>query len=492
MTNRVLPAAFLAVFLCIGMAAADEAVVTGRVFLDGNANGARDQGEEGLAGVGVTDGVAYEVSGADGSFTLALGADPVLSQGGVPIVSMSTPSGYRATTPWFARIERPPAFVEFGLAARVQTLPFVFVHGTDPHVPRGGEHMFLDFRRDLAELRSALEFCILTGDLVHLGDNQPEAEVVRQFDLLEAGLAGFPLPFFCVPGNHDIVGVRAPNLWDKRNPLHGYGAYTRRVGPFRWSFGYAGIHFAGVDFNQLADGQWKWGVPQSAVDWLEKDLARVPAGARIFVFLHFPIGVEALQKVLEKYNVAQIFHGHDHVDAARKFGSVPCVSSASLSQIFGDRDRSPGYRLVRVTESGIDTFFRTTRAPHALTLDVPRHNSVLATEVRGAIFDPAGALGALTVTVGEEQHAATLQRGPFWSRFAVTLKAAPPLGSHVPVTVQWGEAGKKAWSRLYFRTEPEKPAAPSAAPAGAAPATTTKTSASSASSGCARATTASS
>lgn len=452
-------AAFLGAILCVGWAAAADApAVTGRVFVDANANGVREQGEEGLAGVGITDGLTCVESGADGSFEIVPGVDPVLSEGGLSIVSMSAPSGYRATTSWFARVEGAPTVVEFGLIAQAQTLPFVFVHGTDPHVPRAGEHMFLDFRRDLAALGTALQFCILTGDLVHLGDSQPEEEVVRQFDLLGAGLLGFPLPFFCVTGNHDIVGVRAPNLWDKKNPLYGYGAYTRRVGPLRWSFNYAGIHFAGLDFNQFADNQWKWGVPQSAVDWLDKDLSRVPAGARIFVFVHFPTGVDALQKVLENYKVTQVFHGHDHVDVARKLGSVPCLSSASLSQIFGDRDRSPGYRLVRVTESGIDTFFRATGVPHALTLETPRHNGVLGTEVRGAIFDPAGAIGALTVTVGDETNAATLERGSLWSRFSVALKSALPAGREMPVTVEITNAARKTWSRLYYKTAAEKPA----------------------------------
>ncbi len=456
MIGRALAASLLWLCAC-GAAAAEAPVVTGRVFLDANADGVLSPEEKGMDGVAVTDGLTTVVTAAGGEFRIVLGDDPVLSEGGLRIVSVSVPNGHRPTTPWFARIERAPAEVEFGLAPERQALPFVFVHGTDPHVPRGGEHLFLRFRRELAALGDALSFCVLTGDLVHLGDNQPEDEVRRQFGLLEAGLADFPLPLRCTPGNHDIVGVRAPKLWDKAHPLHGYGAYTRIVGPFRWSFNYAGTHFAGLDFNKLVDGQWSWGVPESAAAWLDGDLALVPPGTRIIVFVHFPTGVESFQKVLEKHKVAQVFHGHDHVDLAHARGSVPCLSSGSLGQIFNDRDRATGYRLVRVAEEGIDTFYRELGAAAAITVDLPRHNTNLGAEVRGAFFDPAGAVKALSVRVGELTESVAFERGPLWSRFSLAHKTPLVPGADVPVTVELSTGSAVHWFCHHYKVAAEKP-----------------------------------
>jgi len=456
MSKRVLALA-LFWFCACGAAAPEAPVVTGRVFLDANADGVLSPGEQGLDGVAVTDGLTTVVTAGGGAFRIVLGDDPVLSDGGLRIVSVCVPNGHRPTTPWFARIEGAPAEADFGLAPEVQALPFVFVHGTDPHVPRGGEHQFVRFRRELAALGDALSFCILTGDLIHLGDNQGEEEVKRQLGLLEAGLAGFPLPLRCTPGNHDIVGVRAPKLWDKTHPLYGYGAYTRLVGPFRWSFDYAGIHFAGLDFNKVAGGEWSWGVPESAVAWLDGDLALVPPGRRIFVFVHFPSGVDALQKVLQKHKVAQVFHGHDHTDFAHARGGVPCLSSGSIGQIFKDSDRATGYRLVRVDAEGIDTFYRELGAEHAITVEAPRHNTDLAGEVRGAFFDPAGAVRALSVSIGDLTESVAFERGPLWSRFSFAPGTPLAPGANLPVTVELTTDSAVHWFRHHYKTAAEEP-----------------------------------
>ncbi|MBN1421491.1 MAG: metallophosphoesterase [Planctomycetes bacterium] len=420
--HRLAGAAVLALFAAGG--AARGATVSGVVFRDRDGDGARREGEEGIPGVPITDGLTFVSTDADGRFAIEPGEDPILRAGGVPIISIHIPNGLRPTTPWFRRLDDPAVegAIAFGLRDEEQSLPFIFVHGTDPHVPRGGKDRFITFRSDLQALRDTVRFCILTGDLVDLSDSHSFAQGTAEYGFLAAETRDFPVPLFCISGNHDIAGVRAGRGWDEREPrTHGYGFFTHVVGPLRWSFTYAGIHFAGVDFNRLDGDKWSWGVPDSAIAWLERDLALREPGMRTFLFVHFPQGPDSFKELVARGGVTQIFHGHDHVDRESLFGGVPCLSSGSIAEVFGDEDRTPGYRLVRVTEDGFESFYRSTGHPHAIAVDFPRRNAVVrpGDALRGAFYDPKERIRGLAIRIGEREEGAPFQRGPLSCGFAV-------------------------------------------------------------------------
>ena len=50
----------------------------------------------------------------------------------------------------------------------------------------------------------------------------------------------------------------------------GNGAYTKYLGPIRWSFDYAGVHFVGLDWAREVAGTIQTGVAPSAVRWLAR------------------------------------------------------------------------------------------------------------------------------------------------------------------------------------------------------------------------------
>jgi hypothetical protein len=185
-------------------------------------------------------------------------------------------------------------------------------------------------------------------------------------------------------------------------------------------------------------------VPAVAAEWLAADLARLPAGMRVFLFVHFPQGADAFKAVVARHRIAQIFHGHDHVDRGSSFGSVPCLSSGSLSQVFGDADRATGYRLVHVTGDGIDTFYRTTGQPHAVTIDFPRGREYIGrgSLVRGAFYDPQRAIERLTVRAGEAEVEVPFERGPVCCRFAAALPIDSIAGGIRPLFVTLEREGE--------------------------------------------------
>jgi len=446
--RTVVLTAGLALVAAAGLARA--AAVSGIVFRDRNADGSRQDGEEGIPGVAITDGLTFVSTDAEGRFTIEPGADPVLRDGGAPIVSIHIPDGLWPTTPWFRRIDDPTVGgpIAFGLRDDSQSLPFVFVHGTDPHVPRGGEEPFLAFRADMRVLRGTVRFCVLTGDLVDLADSHTFAQASAEYGFFAEETRDFPVPLFCISGNHDIAGIRATSGWDERDPrAHGYGFYTRFVGPLRWSFTYAGIHFAGVDFNRLDDDKWVWGVPDSAIAWLERDLALRKPGTRTFLFVHFPQGPDAFRALVERSGVTRILHGHDHVDREVRFGGVTCLSGGSIAEIFGDDDRAPGYRLVRVTEDGFESFYRATGHPHSIAMDFPRGNAALLPGgvLRGTFYDPKARIQRLTIRVGErEEAAAPFERGALASAFALAPDLREVTAGVRPIAVTVTD-GRSIW-----------------------------------------------
>ncbi|MBN2506279.1 MAG: metallophosphoesterase [Verrucomicrobia bacterium] len=430
-------------------------VIRGTVFKDTNANGRRDPGEAGMGGIAVTDGVTFARTSSEGSFVLELGVDPVLCAGGVPTVSVRFPSDHWPTTPWFVRCGsgEPACEVTFGLRAEPQPRSFVFVHGTDPHAPRAGEERLIRFREDLEALREIVRFCILTGDMADLADSHTQALARAEFTFFERQAAQLPVPWFGLPGNHDIAGVRAKKGWDTNSAEYGYGLYSRHVGPLRWSFDYADIHFAGVDYNRFVSNRWEWGVPESSARWLAEDLASVEPGRRIFLFVHHPAGSAALTNVLTRFPVTQIFFGHDHHDGGQLWAGVPGLSAASIAEVFDDKDRAPGYRLVHVTPSGIDTFYRATGEPHAVTVDYPRYKDTLVrgNTIRGAFFDPSHTIRRFALTYAGRAIECRLRPGPFWCRFEGTVEAGDVARGAYPLVVTLGDTAQSWRHQFSYR-----------------------------------------
>jgi len=366
---------FIFAVLCavVCSAGAAEIQATGRVFIDHNGNGSPDPDDVGLPGVRVTDGVGFAVTGDDGSFSLVLRPDPVKRHGEPAVVAISCPSAYRPVGPWFVVLPQQPTppVLQFALQPQAQPLPFTWVHGTDCHVPRAGEDKFRNFRRDLDARRGEWAFCVLGGDLVDLADSHPPLQAEAEFGLFQQETRDFPLPLFCIPGNHDIAGIRAKEGWTSEHPLYGYRGFTRVVGPLRWSFTHADVHFVGLDFNGWDGSAWTLGVPASAVEWLAEDLRQLTAGTRVFLFAHHLSNSAPLDAFLAGRPVDAVFTGHGHQDLRTEVHGIPVFEGGSLSQIFGKSGAPIGYRVIHVERDGFRTEYRATGAPQPASPGTP-------------------------------------------------------------------------------------------------------------------------
>jgi len=408
---------------------------------------------KGLAGVRVTDGINFVTTDAKGNYQIKVAKDPCLKLGGCPVVSVCTPDSKKATTPWFVRLTdiTPDQEVNFRFANDNQSTPFTFIHTTDCHVPGHSENQFFTFLNEVEQMGDEVKLCVASGDVTKTSDSAGLKEAEDSFKFFEKYYGTLKMPAYAVPGNHDMAGIYSQDpSWKKGDPRYGYGLYTHHVGPLRWSFDYAGVHFVGVDFYREIDGKFKWGIPEIALDWLDKDLQAIPEGRRIFLFLHYTIASDKLRIITQKYKVTLIFHGHDHRDLIGQFWDTPDYSSGCLyymtdSDIY---DRAVGYRIVRVLENSVDTFYREMGCDFPITIDSPRvvKGYTPAQKIEGAFYDPENKIKKLKVRFGNEEKQVPFVCDPICKRFETIFEDKNPIAGFRPIEVTLSD-GKKEYKR---------------------------------------------
>lgn len=316
--------------------------ISGRVFLDANANGKLDAGERGLPGVRVTDGNNIALTGDDGAYALEIADDPQIPHAQARVVSVGWPSGTWPVGKWWVRLSdlADAGNVHFALRQDKQELPFAYLHVTDSHGATSGYAGLAKWCEHFPEIK----FVFNTGDVGYATPDGTEAMFKKEV----AALAAFKVPVFTVPGNHDFVGED----WRKPQDNRGHGPYTRHFGPVRWSFGYAGIHFQGVDWVRRIDAGGEGGrgyelrTPQQAVDWMAREYALLQGRPRVVLLDHFPTGVDSFHRLLRARGVEIVHAGHNHAHVWYFYGA-PMLTARNCT------DKGIG-NLALVSRDGID------------------------------------------------------------------------------------------------------------------------------------------
>ncbi len=169
--------------------------------------------------------------------------------------------------------------------------------------------------------------------VVHLGDITDPVPVSPDFvdaaQLFHGASDVFDVPYYLVPGNHDIgekIHPALPKIDDTVSiTKRAIDQYEQHFGQQRYSFEHGGCLFLVINTmlinSGLADEQEQW-------DWLEKVLSD-NAGKRMFVFAHYPLYLSArnepdfydnidepgrsdLIALLAQYTVEGYYAGHVH------------------------------------------------------------------------------------------------------------------------------------------------------------------------------------
>ncbi len=172
-------------------------------------------------------------------------------------------------------------------------------------------------------------FVLHTGDLTHL--SKPE-----EFDTLDQALKGLRTSrVYYVPGEHDVLNDNGKQYLER------YGKGTQGEGWY--SFDQKGVHFIGLVnvLNLKAGGLGTLG--QEQLEWLEKDVKKLPSSTPIVVFAHIPLWAvypewgwgtddsEQALSYLKRFGSVSVLNGHIHQVMQKVEGNVTFHTAMSTA-----------------------------------------------------------------------------------------------------------------------------------------------------------------
>lgn len=319
----------VALLLCLPAGALADAsadtLAKGTVYLDANANGRRDGGERGIAGVKLSNGRDITVTDADGRYRIALRDGDTLfvikppehrfptGSNGLPVFwRHHFPKGSQALK--YGRIAPSSARrVDFALLpAQSQAPELKVLVISDPQVKDARE---LDFyARSIIEpvrRHQGIAFGMTLGDLV---DDQ--LDLHPDLNRIHATL---DLPWLHAPGNHDID-------FDVADDADSLINYRRTFGPDTVAWEMPGHAFIALDDVIYLPGQrppYIGGLREDQFAFLEAYLATLKAETRVVMSFHIPLFDDPhetfrhadrtrLFALLERFREPLILSGHTH------------------------------------------------------------------------------------------------------------------------------------------------------------------------------------
>lgn len=189
------------------------------------------------------------------------------------------------------------------------------------------------------------DFVVLGGDLADGGE-------VGSFEVLRAALGGLQMPWYAIPGNHDMAGGRA--------------RFEAEVGPVNFAFEAKGYRVLGLDSNGATEKTFGGKFEQPALEWLRGQLAALMPQQPVILFTHHGIRSEApwkglsnllwdvenyepVHEMLQGVNLVAALAGHAHTNADQQWNGVRMLWTASLSSNRSNYGNEPaGFRVVEL------------------------------------------------------------------------------------------------------------------------------------------------
>jgi predicted phosphodiesterase len=180
------------------------------------------------------------------------------------------------------------------------------------------------------------EFLIHTGDLVNQGTE-------AQWQVFREAMAGFDLPFYPVPGNHDGL----------EGGLEGYMAHSRAPAA-HYSFDRGPVHFT------LADSH-NGGIGAAELAWLREDLGATRLPLKMVVLHHPPFdpdgtdhimayGRKDFMSLMAELDVDYVFAGHIHAySRGERDGVTYLITGGAGASLYTSGHPQAMHHYLRVT-----------------------------------------------------------------------------------------------------------------------------------------------
>ena len=216
----------------------------------------------------------------------------------------------------------------------------------------GGLHNWPIFDRAIDELNHLRpDFTIMVGDLIQ-GNTQDVAQMGADWEEFLEHAERTEVPFFFLPGNHDISNKAMYDYWDEH------------VGRTYTSFDYKACHFVLLNTEE----GWRAGEPQlgsAQMAWLREDIEEHRDAPHIFVFMHRPVWDRSGEDLAQWETVESwleglpytVFAGHYHgLSVERRHDRRYFVLSATGAELAprGPRQAGAFHHYTTVTVDGAD------------------------------------------------------------------------------------------------------------------------------------------
>jgi len=120
------------------------------------------------------------------------------------------------------------------------------------------------------------EFVMSVGDLIE-GYTEDLDELNRQWDEFDGFVEKLEMPFFYVPGNHDITNPVMADLWKER------------LGPPNYFFVYKNVLFMALNSEDQARGAGRGTISDEQYEWIKSTLAEHEDVRWTLLFMHQPL-----------------------------------------------------------------------------------------------------------------------------------------------------------------------------------------------------------
>ncbi len=190
------------------------------------------------------------------------------------------------------------------------------------------------------------DIVLTVGDYIE-GYTTDTTALNKEWDEFMEIMSKLKVPYYLVPGNHDIT-------YNEAEPI-----YRKRVGEPYYSFDFKNTHFVMLDVSRIEKAE---DLPQDQMAWLIDDLKKNQGRENIFVFLHKPLWFNAIEEkkvdpmheVFKEYGVDAVFSGHYHhyftgeIDGIRYI----CVGSSGGAMDMESEDLGFFYHYLWCTVKG--------------------------------------------------------------------------------------------------------------------------------------------